>query len=171
MEEHDGQTQEILFRVVGHFRTPLERQVWESVEIDATTMSLGARKCLNSRTEWESFKDPVLLTQDATKQKTLASQKEKKRARVQQIPDLGISEELGHPRPNKKARLPNTVEDTTATPVRSRWQKWQKQRMSPTQHTQSTGSGLQGPQDRPGRQESPSATRYPHREGRVLVRK
>ena len=51
LEEHNGSRQEILPRVVGLFRTPLERQVWELVEIDSTMAKLGHTHCLNSRIE------------------------------------------------------------------------------------------------------------------------
>ena len=74
IKEHDGVNQEILLRVVGHFRTPLERQVWESVEIDATTAQLGPTQCLNSRNEWGSSKDLVLKSRDQRHQKVQASQ-------------------------------------------------------------------------------------------------
>ena len=49
-EVHNGNRQEILFRTIAQFQTALERQVWESVEIDSTTASIGLH-CLNSKTE------------------------------------------------------------------------------------------------------------------------
>ena len=58
---HQGQTQEVLFRNLGKFKTALARQVWESVEIDHTTLVLGKTKCLNHKTEWGLSKDPTLI--------------------------------------------------------------------------------------------------------------
>ena len=52
LDHHGGEQQEVLFRTVGHFHKALERQVWESVEIDSTVASIGLQRCLNSKTEW-----------------------------------------------------------------------------------------------------------------------
>ena len=64
IEEHNEARQEILLGVVGKFKTPLERQVWESVKIYSTMAKLGRTHCLNSRKEWELSKDPVLMNRD-----------------------------------------------------------------------------------------------------------
>ena len=58
---HQGQTQEVLFRTFSNFQTALARQVWESIEIDQTTLKLGKTKCLNNKTEWGLSKDPALV--------------------------------------------------------------------------------------------------------------
>ena len=70
-EVHNGNRQEILFRTIAQFQTALERQVWESVEIDSTTASIGLH-CLNSKTEWGLSKDPALVSRGTPQRKTLA---------------------------------------------------------------------------------------------------
>ena len=60
-EHHQGQWKEVLFWVLGHFRTPLERQVWESVRIDHCTATLGVEGYLNYITEWRSSKALALV--------------------------------------------------------------------------------------------------------------
>ena len=70
-EEHSGHLQEVLFRTIGQFQTALERQVWESVEIDYTTASIGLH-CLNSKTEWGSSNDPALANRGNPVKKSLA---------------------------------------------------------------------------------------------------
>ena len=76
-EWHQGETQEVLFRVTARFQTALSRQVWESVEIDSTTVSLGSEGCLNLKTEWGSSKDPALIPRQSPLAKGLArAQKE-----------------------------------------------------------------------------------------------
>ena len=70
-EVHNGSRQEILFRTIAQFQTALERQVWESVEIDSTTASIGLH-CLNSKTEWGLSKDPALVNRGTPQKKTLA---------------------------------------------------------------------------------------------------
>ena len=70
LEVHGGVQQEVLFRTIGQFLTALERQVWESVEIDSTTHSLGQR-CLNNKTEWGSSKDPALIPREIPRRKPM----------------------------------------------------------------------------------------------------
>ena len=72
LDHHGGEQQEILFRTVGHFHKALERQVWESVEIDSTVASIGLHRCLNSKTEWGGSKDPALVNKGTPLQKGLA---------------------------------------------------------------------------------------------------
>ena len=61
-DHHEGQQQEVLYRIVAQFQKALERQVWESVEIDSTISTLGLNNCLNSKTEWGMSKDPALIS-------------------------------------------------------------------------------------------------------------
>ena len=61
-EHHGGHQQDVLFRVVKHTRTALERQVWESVMIDAPT---DPSLCLNLKAEWGGSKDPELTAKES----------------------------------------------------------------------------------------------------------
>ena len=100
IEEHNGARQEILLRIVGKFRTPLERQVWELVEIDSTMAKLGHTHCLNSRNEWGMSKDPVLVSRDQRPQKVHTAQQEYKR-----VPERDSEDPQDSDRPNKKQRV------------------------------------------------------------------
>ena len=71
-EHHQGETQKVLFRVVGKFRTALQRQVWESVEIDSTTASIGHLHFLNNKTEWGSSNYPALINKRSMVKMSLA---------------------------------------------------------------------------------------------------
>ena len=99
-EEHSGARQEIPLRIVGKFKTPLERQVWESVEIDSTIAKLGRTNCLNSRNEWGLSKDPVLVNRDLRPHRVQTAQQEYKR-----VPERDPSDHQGNDRPSKRQRM------------------------------------------------------------------
>ena len=170
-EQHQGQNQEILFRVLGHFQTALARQVWESVEIDNTTAILGHNGCLNSKTEWGASKDPTLVPRQSplrkdpqkTHNKDQTPTETAKRSRPITTAHQGLEVD---PRPPKRARLhqvPQNNQTRDQTPIRSRWHQWQE-RISPTQQP-TQQSGLQGPEVRFARGRTSSSQSYGGREG------
>ena len=57
-EEHQGEEQEVLFRVLGRHLKALERQIKESVLIERT--SEVRAQCLNLKSEWAGSKIPGL---------------------------------------------------------------------------------------------------------------
>ena len=62
-EEHSGERQEILMRVLSKHATPLDRQVRESLNI--TTASATPDECLNIKSEWGGSKLPTLMVASA----------------------------------------------------------------------------------------------------------
>ena len=58
-EQHEGRGVEIIMRVVTQTETALQRQVWESVQIDAMS-SKDPKGCLNLKNEWGHSKNPSL---------------------------------------------------------------------------------------------------------------
>ena len=72
LDFHQGTKQEVLFQTLATFQTALQRQVWELVEIDFTTSSLGVSHSLNQKTEWGSSKDPALVPRRSPLAKGLA---------------------------------------------------------------------------------------------------
>ena len=164
-EVHQGTTQEVLFRTLATFQTALQRQVWESVEIDSTNNSIGSQQCLNNKTEWGSSKDPVLETKRNPLTKGLPrAQKPKQTAgnttkRVRQDTTEGRPSKSRRTTPGTSSSSPPTTPDP-ATPARSRWGRWQTQLSSPESPNEvpapdrrrernrqrpTDSSGLQGP--------------------------
>ena len=75
-EQHGGEQQQVLYRIVGQFLIALERQVWESVEIDSTNLSIGP-KCLNNKTEWGASKRPkVSINGEEERKRKMEEEKE-----------------------------------------------------------------------------------------------
>ena len=58
IEEHDGMEQDIVFRITRKHKTPLDRQIWESVYIEE--LSKDPNVCLNLKNEWAGSKIPGL---------------------------------------------------------------------------------------------------------------
>ena len=102
MEHHQGVTQEVLFRTLASFQTALQRQIWESVEIDSTTNSIGFQACLNHKTEWGSSKDPALVPRRSPLSKGLA----RAQAEGQMLGNTTkrTRAEMPNPRPTKMRR-------------------------------------------------------------------
>ena len=144
-DHHQGIPQETLFQTIASFQTALQRQVWESVEIDSKTNSIGFHACLNHKTEWGSSKDPVLVHRKSPLNKTLPRAQHKdqlagnteKRARLPSIPEperqpkrrkTGPSTQPeGSPAPEGQEQ----EEQMSSSPGRSRWERWQTEVSSP----------------------------------------
>ena len=62
-EEHGGESQEILMRVLSKHATPLDRQVKESLNI--LKASATPDECLNNKSEWGGSKLPSLVVASA----------------------------------------------------------------------------------------------------------
>ena len=62
-EEHGGESQEILMRVLSKHATPLDRQVKESLNI--LKFSATPEECLNNKSEWGGSKLPSLVVASA----------------------------------------------------------------------------------------------------------
>ena len=140
-EVHQGVQQEVLFRTVATFQTALQRQVWESVEIDSKTKSIGFHACLNHKTEWGSSKDPALVPRRSPLSKTLPRAQHKdqtagntdKRTRLPGVPE---TERQPKRRRTGPPTEPSTLEvgegspaaegqEEQVSPGRSRWDQWQ----------------------------------------------
>ena len=163
------------------FQTALQRQVWESVEIDSTTNSIGLHACLNHKTEWGSSKDPVLVPRRSrpasSKDPVLVSRKNplsKGLPRAQQERQVAGNTRkrlAAIPEPNKTSKRRREDPGTATGPgpgttggsrtqqgpdqdvetTRSRWDRWQS-------HLSNTGS----PEDtRAKRRRRDNTTRKP----------
>ena len=56
LEEHQGEVQEVLFRILSKHHTPLDRQVQESINIEERMSKV--KECLNLKNEWAGSKIP-----------------------------------------------------------------------------------------------------------------
>ena len=62
LEEHQGKTQETLFRILSKHRLALDRQVMESIKIEE--VSSKPQEALNLKSEWGGSKLPGLQVSD-----------------------------------------------------------------------------------------------------------
>merc|ERR1712240_287130 len=56
LEEHQGERQDVLFRILSKHHTPLDRQIQESVNIEERMSQI--KECLNMKNEWAGSKIP-----------------------------------------------------------------------------------------------------------------
>ena len=137
-EFHQGVQQEVLFRTVASFQTALQRQVWESVEIEAKTNSIGFHACLNHKTEWGASKDPALVPRKSPLSKTFprAQFKDQKAGNTEKRAWMPPAPEptRDHKRRRTEAGPSTQMEEGPApeiSPGRSRWERWQREASSP----------------------------------------
>ena len=159
MEHHQGVTQEVLFRTLATFQTALQRQVWESVEIDSTTNSIGFQACLNHKTEWGSSKDPALVPRRSPLTKSFAKAQKEGQVAGNTTKRSRMAEQQEQGRPNK-ARKTGPGPEAAPTPKRNK-----RQRQSRQTSNQPTESELQGPIMKALRGENTPRPPYQGREG------